>query len=303
MSFKVFENEMPDIYILADHAEQTLDFDHIIALNHMKEIGRLLVKKILVNENVEVTHSDSFINLAALMKIEILPVQMVTTLKQLEYLDTRESTIFIEPNQVKKLMLEIYDMTVWYYRTFVNDHFTPPPLLLKPQIATLITPPEHETQPTEISSVIYIDNKTVEGIWEDGKENEYFIEYESGETYHGQIRNGMKWGTGVYRWSDGSKYEGQWFNDSEYGFGVKEYANGDSYRGEWKDGLFHGKGIYKWNDGTVFEGSWQDNMEHGYGIKVHKDGNVQKGFWTRGELVFTKDQLSESKASITEEQK
>ncbi len=190
-------------------------------------------------------------------------------------------------------------MTAWYYRTFINDQFTPPPLLLKPQIAALITPTGHDTQPSVIKSVIHIDNKTVEGIWENEKKN--FIEYEIGETYQGEIKNGLKSGSGVYRWSDGSKYEGQWFNDCEYGYGLKEYANGDSYLGEWKDGLFHGNGTYKWNDGTIFEGSWQDNLEHGYGTKVHRDGFVQKGFWTRGELVFNKDQLDESKPLITED--
>ncbi|GIP44080.1 hypothetical protein J45TS6_25390 [Paenibacillus sp. J45TS6] len=61
-----------------------------------------------------------------------------------------------------------------------------------------------------------------------------------------------------------------------------------------------GKGTYKWNDGTVYEGGWEDNLEHGYGTKTHRDGYVQKGFWTRGELVFTKDQLNQSKPSITD---
>jgi len=300
MNFKVFEKYVPDIYILVDHAEQTIDFNHAHALNQLKEIGRLIVKKTLSNENVEIDDSDPIINLAAIINIEILPYQMVTTLKQLEYFDSRESSVFIELNRVKKLMLEIYDLTAWYCKTFVNEQFSPPPMLLSPQITELITLPEHETQPT-VTSVIHIDNKMVEGIWEHEKENVFFIEYESGETYKGQIKNGLKWGTGIYRWSDGSKYEGQWFNDSEYGFGVKEYANSDSYRGEWKDGLFHGNGIYKWKDGTIYEGGWQENMEHGYGTKVHRDGYVQKGFWTRGELVFISDQLNESKSFITED--
>ncbi|WP_160032383.1 hypothetical protein [Paenibacillus sp. An7] len=38
MSFKIFENEMPDIYSLAYHAERVMETDHIIALNHLKEI-------------------------------------------------------------------------------------------------------------------------------------------------------------------------------------------------------------------------------------------------------------------------
>lgn len=300
MSFKLFENEMPDVYSLAYHAERVMETDHIIALNHLKEIGQLIVTKILVNEDVEHDNSEPFINLAALMEIDILPIPMVTTLKKLEYLDTRESSIFIETNKVKTLMLEMYDLTAWYYKTFVNDQFVSPPLLLEPQIGTVAAPSERKTKPNLIRSVIHIDNKKVEGVWESIQEDLMCIEYESGETYHGQTRNGLRCGTGVYRWSDGSKYEGQWFNDMEYGSGVKEYANGDRYGGEWKDGMYNGEGTYKWNDGTVYEGGWEDNLEHGYGTKTHRDGYVQKGFWTRGELVFTKDQLNQSKPSITD---
>ncbi len=194
-------------------------------------------------------------------------------------------------------MLEMYDLTAWYYKTFVNDQFVSPPLLLEPQIGTVAVPSEHEreTKPNLIESIVHIDNKKVEGVWESIQEDRIGIEYESGETYHGQTRNGLRCGTGVYRWSDGSKYEGQWFNDMEYGFGVKEYANGDRYGGEWKDGMFNGKGSYEWNDGTVYEGGWEDNLEHGYGTKTHRDGYIQKGFWTRGEFVFTKDQLNQRK--------
>lgn len=301
MSFKVFEKEMPDIYVLADHAERMMDIDHVIALDHIKEIGRLLVTKILMNEKVEIAQQDPFINLEALMKIEILPVHMETTLKQLEYYDTRESAVFIQPSQVKKLMIDTYDVICWYYETFVDDQFIPPPLLFKSHVATLKPLSDPEGQPN-VKSVVHIDSNHVEGIWEDGIENVHIIEFGPNETYQGQMSNGMKCGTGVYRWSDGSKYEGQWYNDSEYGFGLKLYANGDSYRGEWREGLFHGKGTYKWNDGTVFEGSWQDNLEHGYGIKLYTDGSIQKGFWTRGELVFTEEQLDHSKTTSTKEQ-
>ncbi|XEC94226.1 MORN repeat-containing protein [Paenibacillus tarimensis] len=299
MSFKAFKKEMPDIYILADNAERAIAFDHVIALNHMKEIGRLLVNKILLNERVKIEYSDPFINLEALMNIEILPTNLEIPLKQLEYFDTRESIVFIDSSQVKKLMFDIYDLTSWYFKTYVNDRFSPTPLLLEPQIATIDPLSNSKSQPTVTKSVIHIDNKIVEGIWEDGNENEYDIEFEANESYQGQLNNGMKSGKGVYRWSDGSKYEGQWYKDSEYGFGVKEYANGDSYHGEWKEGLFHGIGIYKWNDGTRFEGNWKDNLEHGYGVKIFKDGSIQKGFWTLGELVFTEEQLRESRATIT----
>jgi hypothetical protein len=299
MNFKAFEKELPDIYILVDNADRAMDFDHVIALGHLQEIGRLLVNKILMNEQLEIEYKEPLLNLDALMNIEILPEHLVTTLKQLEYFDTRESDMLIESSKVKKLIFSIYDLTSWYFKTYVNDQFNPPPMLLRPQNVTLNSLSNHVNHTNERKSVIHIDNKIIEGIWEDRNESEYYIELKENESYQGQISNGMKSDKGVYRWSDGTKYAGQWHRDTEYGFGVKDYANGDCYRGEWKEGLFYGKGTYEWKDGTRFEGSWQDNLEHGYGVKTYTDGSIQKGFWTLGELNFTEDQLGESKAAIT----
>ena len=58
MSFKVFENEIPEVYSLANHAERILESNHIIALNHLKEIGRLIVEMILINKNAPDKNSD-----------------------------------------------------------------------------------------------------------------------------------------------------------------------------------------------------------------------------------------------------
>jgi hypothetical protein len=290
MSFQVFDTLLPDICNLAKDAERRLGSDHMAALSCMKEFGEQLVTKILTHENVHVIQSDPFLVLDALIKIDILPVHMMICLKKLTYFDTRESAMFIDPIHVNMLMLEVYDITVWYCKTFVDDQFTPPPLLLKPQNTALSIQSESNIQ-EEIRSFIQIDSKPALGVWEEVIENAHSIEFEGGETYQGQMINGMKCGSGVYRWSDGSKYKVQWYNDTEYGYGTKNYANGDRYQGEWKDGFFHGQGIYTWNDGTVFEGSWQNHLKHGYGIKTYKNGSVQRGFWTCGELIFVEDQL------------
>lgn len=293
MNFKAYEKELPDIYVFIYNADRAMDFDHVIALGHLQEIGRLLVKKILKNEQQECEQEDSLLNLQALMNIEILPKYLVTTLKQLEYLDTRESDMLIDLSQVKKLLFSIHDLTFWYFKTYIDDQFSPPPMLISPQHTTLNIKSNHANHTTELKMDVHIDHEIVKGIWEDRNEGEHYIEFQENESYQGQMSNGMRSGTGVYRWMDGTKYAGQWHRDSEYGFGVKEYANGDCYRGEWKEGLFHGKGTYLWNDGTRFEGNWQDNLEHGYGIKTYTDGSIQKGFWTLGELNFIKDQLGE----------
>ncbi|WP_054026459.1 MORN repeat-containing protein [Bacillus sp. FJAT-28004] len=299
MSFRAFEKELPDVYILAIHADRVMHFDHVIALGHLQEMGRLLVNKILMNEQSNVKRTEPLSLLEELMNIEILPDPFLAALKKLEYLDKRESDMLIKPDEIKKLFYNMFDLTSWYFKTYIDDQFTPPPMLLKPQDTALNIILNDEHQASERKSNIHIDNKIVKGIWEDGIEGEQYMELEGSESFQGQVCNGVKSGKGVYRWSDGTKYTGQWHLDTEYGFGIKEYANGDRYQGEWKEGLFHGNGVYEWHDGTRFEGKWEDNMEHGFGIRTYTDGTVQRGFWTYGELIFTEDQLGEGKETIT----
>ena len=43
----------------------------------------------------------------------------------------------------------------------------------------------------------------------------------------------MKEGQGVFTWTNGAKYEGQWKNDCMHGQGTKTFSNGGSYVGEW----------------------------------------------------------------------
>lgn len=46
----------------------------------------------------------------------------------------------------------------------------------------------------------------------------------------------MKSGRGIYYYQDGSKYEGDWYQDDKDGYGTLESGNGDKYVGEWKIG-------------------------------------------------------------------
>jgi hypothetical protein len=67
----------------------------------------------------------------------------------------------------------------------------------------------------------------------------------------------------TYTWSDGSKYVGEFKDNSKSGQGTFIFANGDKYIGEFKDDRFDGQGTY------VSAGS----------------GNTQSGIWKNGELV------------------
>ena len=59
----------------------------------------------------------------------------------------------------------------------------------------------------------------------------------------------MKQGYGVQIWPDGSKYEGEWFENKAHGNGKFTHSNNDVYHGEWKDDKVDGFGIYIHHDG------------------------------------------------------
>ena len=48
----------------------------------------------------------------------------------------------------------------------------------------------------------------------------------------------------MYKWADGSQYEGYYLNGARNGEGYMVYANGDEYDGEWMDGVKHGRGKF-----------------------------------------------------------
>lgn len=50
--------------------------------------------------------------------------------------------------------------------------------------------------------------------------------------------------------------------------GVFIYSDGDKYAGEYRDNNMHGLGEYQWDNGTTYWGQWKDNQMHGCGLKV-----------------------------------
>ena len=43
-------------------------------------------------------------------------------------------------------------------------------------------------------------------------------------------------GTGLYQWSDGRRYQGEYKLDKKDGFGVYMWADGRAHYGMWKEG-------------------------------------------------------------------
>ena len=87
-------------------------------------------------------------------------------------------------------------------------------------------------------------------------------EYENGEFYVGEHVDGLRHGTGLYKWPDGASFQGSWFR------GNRDY------------------GVFKYSDGYTYEGPFRDNQAHGNGKLIDPSGKViRQGLFEFGKYV------------------
>ena len=79
--------------------------------------------------------------------------------------------------------------------------------------------------------------------------------------------------------------------DCKNGYGVYKWSDGDKYEGEWKDGKFHGKGNYFYGNGSTFTGVYKHGKKHGEGVFVDAKGKDFEGFWEHGRRVVKTNTL------------
>ena len=58
------------------------------------------------------------------------------------------------------------------------------------------------------------------------------------------------------------------------GLGVYKYANGSVYDGNWKDNKFNGRGKLTHPSGKQYDGYFKDGLPEGQGWYRDKDGHV-----------------------------
>jgi hypothetical protein len=86
--------------------------------------------------------------------------------------------------------------------------------------------------------------------------------YSSGLVYDGEWKDGTRHGNGVQTYTTG-KYDGEWMQNTRHGKGAITYMSGDTYDGEWQYDKRHGQGVFTWADGTSYVGEYRDDQMHG----------------------------------------
>lgn len=125
------------------------------------------------------------------------------------------------------------------------------------------------------------ETQTFEGL---GKFEDPINHIESLANY----KNSKKYGKGIFKFSNGDLYIGEFKNDEMNGNGIYYYSEtgailqGDVFRG----GEIMGKGRYIWQKGAKgkgdFEGEIKDGVPHGAGFCTWDDTSWYDGDWVKG---------------------
>ena len=89
-------------------------------------------------------------------------------------------------------------------------------------------------------------------------------------------------GYGIYKFSDGRIYLGQWMENSMHGFGEFLWEDGKKYVGYYVEDKKEGFGMYMWNSPLrIYVGFWSNGKQHGVGKYIAQ--NYSKwGIWEAG---------------------
>lgn len=135
--------------------------------------------------------------------------------------------------------------------------------------------------------VNFADGNFVGSLDSNGKKSGKGIyRWNDGSTYEGDYINDVRSGKGRFLWANGETYQGDYENDERTGKGIYLWPDGSSYEGDFLAGMRHGNGVFRSNSGTAYSGEWLDDLQHGTGVLTYADGKEFKGIWRQGRLVI-----------------
>ena len=138
-------------------------------------------------------------------------------------------------------------------------------------------------------SIVFFSGNTYKGEMKEGiihGDGEYHWR-DLGATYTGSFNWGKLTGRGQIKWKDGSTYDGDVVNGVREGNGTYRSAGHRKfvYVGEWHQGKFHGKGVCYYGEmGEMhrYEGMFENGLREGDGVMYYPNGNVYEGQWHLG---------------------
>ena len=96
-------------------------------------------------------------------------------------------------------------------------------------------------------------------------------------TYEGDPldEDGERQGKGKMSYVSGNMYEGPFLSNKFHGhYGIYKWSDGDTFKGEWKAGERFGVGIFTKADGTVFYSNYDNGQAKGDGVQWNADRTI-----------------------------
>ena len=117
--------------------------------------------------------------------------------------------------------------------------------------------------------------------------------WKDGSFYSGSINNNEKFnGKGKYFWKKTNEiYEGEWYNGQMSGNGKMTYSDGSVYEGKFFENKKNGMGIYTWGEGgKCYVGEWKNDLMDGNGKFLNGDKLIT-GIWKEGKYIDNKNSI------------
>ncbi|GMH65407.1 hypothetical protein TrST_g10128 [Triparma strigata] len=194
----------------------------------------------------------------------------------------------------------------WIVRGKCNDgmHCTKYHSYIRPETKEIIMrlyPKRNGTRQKESASGMLVSGSVSDEIFQ----GYGIIEWTSGDSYCGNLKDNLRSGFGVWKSADGTKeYLGNWVRGLREGWGVLTHpvgetyvgefvsgkmegvgrltsANGDIYDGNFINGKYHGIGKFQKSNGDTFIGYSHEGDAEGLGVQVYANGFKYKGYFSK----------------------
>jgi hypothetical protein len=111
------------------------------------------------------------------------------------------------------------------------------------------------------------------------------VRFSDGSKYVGEFKDGQPNGSGTLTDPGGNKYVGEFVNGHSNGRGTATWPDGGTYVGQFRDDLPSGQGTLTRPDGRQYVGQFRDGKMDGQGKMTYPDGKVEEGLWKDGKFV------------------
>ncbi|XP_076177105.1 uncharacterized protein LOC143151642 [Ptiloglossa arizonensis] len=107
--------------------------------------------------------------------------------------------------------------------------------------------------------------------------------WSNGAQYKGDFEQNRMHGRGLLEWNNDYWYEGDFANGYRHGKGL--LVNGETrfmYTGQWSRGHRHGKGYCRFGNNGSYDGDWVLEKMWGIGLRIYPSGTRYVGQWKNG---------------------